>query len=612
MSVSNPVKVWATTSKRPLLVWVVDDIPNEAKNLCDHVAQTAKAFPDYFGNNELRLESFEDAGKCVKRLQGGLNLPDVIVSDVVMGAKRNLGGAYKIFLELKNSSWDESGSRPLLIATSNQGFEAKPLRDAIAKSGATWARYIPKPTQKGTPNVADRTLLASYSDWRVVVQTAIRAWLEGRHAASLIKTPLDSLWSGLLSPAWTKFLAAIAKAANRLDEKNAILVVRGACLQEREWIARHLHGASYPAQETAGGFKNVIHYINYAPEDHRSFACDVFGVDESSPMRKSSGLQGKGLIEAPGLQSLYVDHQVEYPVEIWGRLDKLLQDRKFTYVGCDDEREFNGRFILGLADDEKNKFTISPEEIVLPQLNALENDEDIILVTESFLRTQCEKAGIPQRTLSKAIRERLKQARAEISWNNLNKICREMAQWPDLEIPGDFPFSWQVTKRSESKTNNKTPRSTRKTPPFYFDASSNCLVDKNGQTVLIEGADRDILMELLRIDGATRKPGMTTGEVVAIVQNFNQQRIKQRSKKLLDSGKDCEAILSTIANDWKRAFTKVLNDFGIEIDQIITFSKKQKIYRLSSGWAENSLQNATSVQIVPSTGTLRNRLSGNE
>jgi transcriptional regulator with GAF, ATPase, and Fis domain len=147
--------------------------------------------------------------------------------------------------------------------------------------------------------------------------------------------------------------------------------------------------------------------VNCASVPRELFESEFFGHVRGAFSGAARDRQGRFLLADGG--SLFLDEVGEIPLELQGKLLRVLQERTFEPVGDDRTREVNVRVIAATnrpleVEVEKGRFRrdlfyrLNVLPIEVPPLR--ERREDILPMARRFLRTTADRLHLPERDLS--------------------------------------------------------------------------------------------------------------------------------------------------------------------------------------------------------------------
>ena len=147
--------------------------------------------------------------------------------------------------------------------------------------------------------------------------------------------------------------------------------------------------------------------VNCASVPRELFESEFFGHVRGAFSGAARDRQGRFLLADGG--SLFLDEVGEIPLELQGKLLRVLQERTFEAVGDDRTREVDVRVIAATnrpldVEVEKGRFRrdlfyrLNVLPIEVPPLR--ERREDILPMARRFLRTTADRLHLPERELS--------------------------------------------------------------------------------------------------------------------------------------------------------------------------------------------------------------------
>jgi DNA-binding NtrC family response regulator len=178
-----------------------------------------------------------------------------------------------------------------------------------------------------------------------------------------------------------ELLERIDRAAATADP---VLLV-GEAGTGKELSARRLHQASAQSQ---GPF-TVVH-VRATPRDQ--LESELFGLKKGASSSSTEAREGALQRAADGI--LFFDEIADVPLDLQGRLLRVLEDRRFRPAGVDAERPFRGRIVAATQRDvkalvEQGRFRadlfyrLSVVTLPIPPLR--ERGDDVVLLARAWL-----------------------------------------------------------------------------------------------------------------------------------------------------------------------------------------------------------------------------------
>jgi transcriptional regulator with GAF, ATPase, and Fis domain len=191
----------------------------------------------------------------------------------------------------------------------------------------------------------------------------------------------------------------VLRQVNAVAQADTPVLILGESGVGKELIAGAVHDAS--ARRDRPFVK-----VNCASVPRELFESEFFGHVKGAFSGAVRDRQGRFLLADKG--TLFLDEVGEIPLELQGKLLRVLQEQTFEPVGDDRTRRVNVRVIaatnrpLSVEVDEGRfrrdlfyRLSVLPLEV--PPLR--ERREDILPLAEHFLRSACARLGLPPRAL---------------------------------------------------------------------------------------------------------------------------------------------------------------------------------------------------------------------
>lgn len=181
---------------------------------------------------------------------------------------------------------------------------------------------------------------------------------------------------------------------------NSRVVIFGPAGSGKEVAARAIHARS---ERSSGPFM----VLNCASLSQERTGEELFGVEAAD--RSADGPSRVGTIEAAHNGTLLLDEVADLPMDVQGKLVRVLQDQAFQRVGGTSSVEANVRFIATTAKNldeeiaagrfrEDLYYRLNVVPVSVPPLNA--RREDLPALADHFLRRSCEISGRPVRAFA--------------------------------------------------------------------------------------------------------------------------------------------------------------------------------------------------------------------
>ncbi|WP_297024035.1 sigma 54-interacting transcriptional regulator [Thalassospira sp.] len=197
---------------------------------------------------------------------------------------------------------------------------------------------------------------------------------------------------------------AIQGALKQIDlvaPTDANVLITGESGTGKELIARAIHQASARSDR-------VLVRVNCAAIPHELFESEFFGHVRGAFTGAVRDRVGRFELADGG--TLFLDEVGEIPLELQGKLLRVLQDQKFERIGEERTREVNVRLIAATNRDLKEEVRQGRfREDLYFRLNVFpiecrplrERPDDIPPLASHFLRNICQRLNIAQPTLTK-------------------------------------------------------------------------------------------------------------------------------------------------------------------------------------------------------------------
>lgn len=341
----------------------------------------------------------------------GLHQVDLIVADV------RLPG------EMGTVLITEASPTPVVVMTSYSD-----TREAVSAMKAGAVSYLIKPFEHAE-------LLGALEDALATVPAMPAALKQDTTRVQLIGR----------SPAMLQLQSQIERVA----PLNVTVLVQGESGSGKELVARALHELSPRAEQPWIA-------VNCAAIPPSLIESELFGHEKGAFTGANQARMG--LVEAADKGTLFLDEIGELPLEVQGRLLRLLQEREIRRVGGAEVRKVNIRLITATHRDlldmvrqqqfrEDLYYRLDVVRLVLPPLR--ERGEDIILLANHLLGELCRRHQRSILTLTPAAEEHLRRfnwpgnvrqlqnvlERAVILSNGISLDVNELQLEPNAGIP---------------------------------------------------------------------------------------------------------------------------------------------------------------------------------
>jgi transcriptional regulator with GAF, ATPase, and Fis domain len=261
---------------------------------------------------------------------------------------------------------------------------------------------------------ADLNWLRVFADHAAVAVANARAFEEIERLKEAAERERDYLREAVRTAAQQGEIVAESAGMRRVMQQiqavaqaEASVLILGESGVGKELAAAAVHDLS---RRRDGPFVRV----NCASVPRELFESEFFGHVRGAFSGASRDRQGRFLLADGG--SLFLDEVGEIPLELQGKLLRVLQERTFEPVGDDRTRKVNVRVIAATnrpleIEVEKGRFRrdlyyrLSVLPIEVPPLR--ERREDILPMAERFMRSTAERLHLPVRSLRPEEREAL-------------------------------------------------------------------------------------------------------------------------------------------------------------------------------------------------------------
>jgi transcriptional regulator with GAF, ATPase, and Fis domain len=215
-------------------------------------------------------------------------------------------------------------------------------------------------------------------------------------------------------PAWQRCIVGNCKAVRRIvetirliAERRSTVLITGETGTGKEVIARALHEAS--------GRAGPLITVNCTALPESLMEAELFGHTKGA----FTGAQNSrvGRFEAAHRGTIFLDEIGDMPLELQGKLLRVLQEREIQRLGSSESISIDVRVIAATNADLMSKvedgrfrqdlyFRLNVVPIHLPPLR--EREEDLIALAWHFLRKVCAAERIPLKSLSPDAEARLR------------------------------------------------------------------------------------------------------------------------------------------------------------------------------------------------------------
>ena len=180
---------------------------------------------------------------------------------------------------------------------------------------------------------------------------------------------------------------------DKVSKANSRVLLTGAPGSGKETAARYIH-------ENSKQFKGNFVSLNCSTVNQEDFEKIIFGFENKN------GLETLGALEKANGGTIFLDEVSELPMEIQGKLLKVIVENSISRVGSNKKIQVNLRFIsatsLDLSEKIRNKnfredlfHRLSVVPITIPNLN--DRSEDIPILAEYFANKLSSNNGLTNR-----------------------------------------------------------------------------------------------------------------------------------------------------------------------------------------------------------------------
>ncbi len=361
-------------------VWIVDD-----DSSIRWVLEKA------FASANITSASFESAQNVLIALDH--DQPEVIISDIRMP---DIDG-----MTLLNSISKEHPNIPVIIMTAHSDLDSA----VNAYQGGAF-EYLPKPF-----------------DMDEAVNLTKRAISHAREQSAKNQQKESApLAAGLIGEA--PAMQEVFRAIGRLSRSSISVLINGESGTGKELVAHALHSHSPRS-------KAPFIPLNMAAIPKDLIESELFGHEKGAFTGANAVRQGR--FEQAHSGTLFLDEIGDMPLEIQTRLLRVLSDGQFYRVGGHSPVQVDVRIIAAthqnLEDRVKNGefredlfHRLNVIRVQLPSLR--ERKEDIIQLSEHFLKQAANELSVESKSLSKKAATFLQQCQWPGNVRQLENICR--------------------------------------------------------------------------------------------------------------------------------------------------------------------------------------------
>jgi len=393
-------------------VWIVDD-----DSSIRWVLEKA------FTKANISTASFESASNLLIALDH--DQPEVIISDIRMP---DIDG-----MTLLNTISKDHPHIPVIIMTAHSDLDSA----VNAYQGGAF-EYLPKPF-----------------DMDEAVTLAKRALTHAQEQnAKNQQNDVTPLTAGLIGEA--PAMQEVFRAIGRLSRSSISVLINGESGTGKELVAHALHSHSPRSQAP-------FIPLNMAAIPKDLIESELFGHEKGAFTGANSVRQGR--FEQAHGGTLFLDEIGDMPLEIQTRLLRVLSDGQFYRVGGHSPVQVDVRIIAATHQNledrvNSNEFRedlfhrLNVIRIQLPSLR--ERKEDIVQLSQHFLKQAANELSVEPKTLSKKAAAFLEQFQWPGNVRQLENICRfltVMASGQEILLE-DLPS--ELTEKTVSTSSNDT------------------------------------------------------------------------------------------------------------------------------------------------------------
>jgi len=303
--------------------------------------------------------------------------------------------SYELLTPRKN--WDKMRQR---LRERLSGSEDDYEHELIRKDGTTiWIRVQATPYRNASGEVSGTVGAMSCISRQKSLEH------ENEYLRSELRAETGS--DGLIGP--SDALARVRNQVSMVATTDANVLIYGESGTGKELVASALH-------ELSNRRDKPLVRVNCAAIPKDLFESEFFGHVRGAFTGAIKDRIGRFEVADGG--TLFLDEVGEIPLELQGKLLRVIQERQFERVGDDRTRSVDVRLISAtnrpLAEEASNGrfrldlyYRLSVFPIEIPPLR--ERREDILPLAEYFLRLNAQQFGMKTPTLTKAQREELQR-----------------------------------------------------------------------------------------------------------------------------------------------------------------------------------------------------------
>lgn len=448
------------------------------------------------GQDGLETRSFEDADEALNTLEGGMDKPDVVVSDVRMPGTDGLR-----MLRIMQRKFPEL---PVIIMTAHSDLDS-----AVASYQGGAFEYLPKPFD------VDEAV--------ALVKRAVRQRDEQ------IEQPAeeaDTMPAEIIGEA--PAMQEVFRAIGRLSHSNVTVLINGQSGTGKELVARALHMHSVRQE------KPFI-ALNMAAIPRDLIESELFGHEKGA--FTGANAQRIGRFEQSNGGTLFLDEIGDMPIEAQTRLLRVLQEGEFYRVGGTTPIKVDVRII---AATHQNLETLVAEgefrEDLFHRLNVIrihiprlsERREDIPALAKHFLQRAANELGMEGKSLHRDTERYVSSLPWPGNVRQLENVCRwltVMASGREVLVD-DLPPELRETTAGDEPSSD-WERSLRLWADRALSAGDKSILDE-----AVPAFERTMIEVALKHTGGRRRDA-------ALLLGWGRNTLTRKIKEL-----DMEATLS--------------------------------------------------------------------
>ncbi|SIO65904.1 Transcriptional regulator containing GAF, AAA-type ATPase, and DNA-binding Fis domains [Singulisphaera sp. GP187] len=222
-------------------------------------------------------------------------------------------------------------------------------------------------------------------------------------------------------------LRAVLEQVELVGPTDAGVLILGESGTGKELVARALH-------ERSRRREGPMIKVNCASIPRELFESEFFGHARGSFTGAVRDRVGR--FELAGGGTLFLDEVGEIPLDMQGKLLRVIQERTFERVGDERSRTVDVRIIAATNQNLKSEvdagrfrqdlfYRLSVFPIVVPPLR--ERLDDVTPLATHFMRLSCQRLGIPERALNRAQLDELRSYRWPGNIRELQNVIERAA-----------------------------------------------------------------------------------------------------------------------------------------------------------------------------------------